>query len=429
MTSAAGTDVWARTWLGWDAAFYAGTAALAVTTATDDDVTGSRAVAIAALAVLAGWYAATGARAMRTRSERLAVVYLAGMVPLFLVAFAQYGVLGLLLFILYSQCWALVDRQVVSITAAVALTAGVAGVTLVAFAASPREALAQAAVALAFTLLMGLWIGRIVDQSADRRAVIAELEATRAELAEVSHRAGVLAERERLAGEIHDTLAQGFTSVLMLVELADAELAVDPAAARGRLAAAGETARQNLAEARSLVAALGPADLQAASLPEAVGRLVDRFGRESGRPAGFTVAGRARALPANPEVVLLRAAQEALANVRKHARASRVALTLSYMADLVVLDIRDDGVGFDPESVRKPHYLRHRSADMSGFGLGGMRERAERVGGKLLVDSTPGEGTTLAIELPLTVKPSDRHADPRNPKLPEKTGHQSESKY
>jgi signal transduction histidine kinase len=256
-------------------------------------------------------------------------------------------------------------------------------VTLAAFDASPGEALAQAAVALAFTLLMGLWVGRIVDQSADRRAVIAELEATRAELAEVSHRAGVLAERERLAGEIHDTLAQGFTSVVMLVELASAELVDDPAAARRRLAAAGETARQNLAEARSLVAALGPADLQAAPLPEAVGRLVDRFGRETGRPAGFTVAGEARALPANQEVVLLRAAQEALANVRKHAAAGRVTVTLAY-GEPVRLTVADDGTGFDP------------AATTGGYGLAGLRRRAAEVGGTVDITSGPG-GTTVEV--------------------------------
>lgn len=384
MTSAAGTDVWARSWIGWDVAFYAGTAALTVTAATDDDLTGDRTVAVVALVLLAGWYAATGARAMRSRSVPLALVYLAGMVPLFLAGFAQYGVLGLLLFILYSQCWALVDYPALSVAAAVVLTAGISGVALVAFDSAPWQVLAQAAVSLGFTLLMGFWISGIVQQSVGRRAVIAELEETRAELAAVSHEAGVLAERERVAREIHDTLAQGFTSVLMLLELADAEVTGDPPAARRRLAAARETARQNLAEARALVAALTPADLQAAPLPEALGRLVERFGRETGRPAGFAVTGEPRSLPPNQEVVLLRAAQESLANVRKHAGACTVAVDLSYSAGGTALRVADDGGGFDPAAAR------------AGYGLAGLRRRADEVGGTVDIRSGSG-GTTVEV--------------------------------
>jgi signal transduction histidine kinase len=248
-------------------------------------------------------------------------------------------------------------------------------------------------------------------------------------LVEEARQVAVFRERQRMAREIHDTLAQGFTSIVMHVEAAEGAVAKDADKVRLHLDQIARTSRESLTEARRLVWALHPEQLDKASLPEALQELIERWSEENGVEANAHTTGSPRSLAPAIEATMLRSAQEALANVRKHARASRVALTLSYMADLVVLDIRDDGVGFDPESVRKPHYLRHRSADMSGFGLGGMRERAERVGGKLLVDSTPGEGTTLAIELPLTVKPSDRHADPRNPKLPEKTGHQSESKY
>jgi signal transduction histidine kinase len=111
--------------------------------------------------------------------------------------------------------------------------------------------LAQSVVSLAFATLLGFWIHSIILQSVGRRTVIAELQETRVELASVSHRAGVLAERERLAREIHVTLAQGFTSVVVLLELTESEVDTDPAAARHRLATARDTARQNLAEARS----------------------------------------------------------------------------------------------------------------------------------------------------------------------------------
>ena len=155
-------------------------------------------------------------------------------------------------------------------------------------------ALAESGISLGFAVLFGFWMFSIIGQSIDRRTVIDELERTRQELAAVSHRAGVLAERERLAREIHDTLAQGFTSVVVLLELAESEVDTDPAAARQRLATARGTARQNLAEARALVAALTPVDLQVAPLPEAIGRLVDRFGAETGLPAGSPSPARHR---------------------------------------------------------------------------------------------------------------------------------------
>jgi signal transduction histidine kinase len=207
------------------------------------------------------------------------------------------------------------------------LAVGVGVVAYVVHHGSWPSVVAQSAISLWFAVLIGFWIFRIIVQSIDRRTVIAELEQTREELAAVSHRAGVLAERERLAREIHDTVAQGFTSVVVLLELAESEVDTNPVAARQRLAITRETARQNLAEARALVAALTPVDLQAAPLPEAVGRLVERFGAETGLPARLTVTGEPRALPANTEVVLLRAAQEALTNVRKHAGAGRVEVT------------------------------------------------------------------------------------------------------
>ena len=246
--------------------------------------------------------------------------------------------------------------------------------------ASWLAALASSGISLGFAMLFGFWIFRIIVQSIDRRTVIAELEQAREELAAVSHRAGVLAERERLAREIHDTVAQGFTSVVVLLELAESDVDTDPAAARHRLAIARETARQNLAEARALVAALTPVDLQAAPLPEAIGRLVERFGAETGVPARLTVTGEPRALPANTEVVLLRAAQEALTNVRKHAGAGRVEVTL----DGTVLAVADDGAGFDP------------AAPTGGYGLAGMRRRVEEIGGTVSIASGPS-GTRVEV--------------------------------
>jgi signal transduction histidine kinase len=230
-------------------------------------------------------------------------------------------------------------------------------------------------------------------------------------LVEEARQVAVLRERQRMAHEIHDTLAQGFTSIVMHAEAAGGALAKDLDKVRLHLEQIGRTSRESLTEARRLVWALQPEQLEKASLHEALQQLVDRWSEESGVQASVQTTGAPIPLAPEIEATLLRSAQEALANVRKHARASRVALTVSYMPHVVVLDSRDDGVGFDPEAVRQPYRTGNNDLEMGGFGLRGMRERAERVGGKLLIDSTPGEGTTLAIELPLTVRGFDDGTD------------------
>jgi len=238
-------------------------------------------------------------------------------------------------------------------------------------------------------LLLGLWIARIIRQSRQRADLLAELAATRSELAAVSREAGVLAERERLAGEIHDTLTQGFTSVLLMLEAVDSTLASDPEAARKHLDRARQTARDNLAEARALVGALTPPDLTRTSLPEALRRLVARADGEDGLRAVLAVTGEPRGLPAEHEVTLLRATQEALTNVRRHAGAGRVDVTLAYGPGRVTLTVRDDGRGFDP-AVPAP----------DGYGLAAMRLRAGRIGGVVAVDTAPGTGVAVRLDVP-----------------------------
>jgi signal transduction histidine kinase len=215
--------------------------------------------------------------------------------------------------------------------------------------------------------------------------------------------AGVLKERQRMAHEIHDTLAQGFTSIVMNLEAAEGTLPRDLGRARHHLDQAQFTARESLTEARRLVWALRPEPLESASLPEAIGRLTKRWTEESGVGADVTVTGHPRPLSPEIEATLFRAAQEALNNVRKHARASRVALTLSYMGDMVALDARDDGVGFDPLRTA----IKAKDRTSGGFGLKGMRERVEQAGGSLSVESAPGEGSTLAVELPMIALESE----------------------
>ncbi len=255
-------------------------------------------------------------------------------------------------------------------------------------------------IAAFFSILMGLFISAIIRQSAERQQMIDELKAARADLAQAERQAGILEERQRMAREIHDTLAQGFTSIVMHLEAAEQALPNDTASqpVRQHLNRARDTARQNLAEARKLVWALRAEPLELESLALAIQRVAGRWAEETGISARVELSGNERGLPANYEVALLRTTQEALANIQKHAAAHQVNLTLTYMEDQVVLDVQDDGQGFD--SSADPIGETH-SPDGSGFGLIGMRERAEQLGGSLTIESAPGEGTTLMIELPL----------------------------
>jgi signal transduction histidine kinase len=243
---------------------------------------------------------------------------------------------------------------------------------------------------LAFGLLLGTFVSHLVEQNEERATMIAELSASRAEVARLSHEAGIATERTRLAAEIHDTLAQGFTSIITLAQAA--ESATDPAVVSHRLTQVVGTARDNLAEARALVAALSPADLHTSGLGDAVRRQLERLAGQTGIRTACHLDGRFADLPTAVQVVLLRCLQEALTNVRKHAHATTVEAWLTTTGTSVVLTVTDDGVGFTaPASgVASP---------TSGFGLAGMRARVEDAGGVCTVQSRPGAGTTVTVRL------------------------------
>ncbi|MFE1830196.1 sensor histidine kinase [Streptomyces yangpuensis] len=233
-------------------------------------------------------------------------------------------------------------------------------------------------------------------ESERRRELIEELITTRAELAAAERSAGILAERERLAREIHDTLAQGLSSIQLLLRAAERALP-EGAPALPHIAQAREAAQENLAEARRFVRALTPPDLEHGSLAAALERLCAGV---PGPRVRFSLSGRPRVLPTPYEVALLRIAQSALANVVRHARAGRAEITLTFMDASVTLDIVDDGHGFDPSSAASG------SGD-GGFGLPAMRSRAETLGGLFTVESDPGQGTAVAVTLPLPLEPLD----------------------
>ena len=254
-------------------------------------------------------------------------------------------------------------------------------------------------------VLLTYLLDNISRRSEERRILIDELEETRAELAASEREAGMLAERHRLAREIHDTLAQGFTSIVMLLEATEGELATSPGRASAFIDQARSTARESLSEARSLVWALRPDRLTGSSLVEALESVVNRLGDETSTRAEFVVTGEPRSLPPATDECVLRVTQEAIANVRKHADASRVTVTLSYLDDGVALDVRDDGVGFEPAVLSMIG-----AGPTGGAGLALMLERVEQLGGTRAIESTTGDGTSVVVQIPVPHAPSPKSA-------------------
>ena len=241
-------------------------------------------------------------------------------------------------------------------------------------------------------VIFAIWIAAIIRQSTRRRELIEALEQAQAELAAAERREGVLEERQRLAREIHDTLTQGFTSIVMHLEAADQSLPNDPVVLKRHLDQARSTARNSLDQARRVVQDLRPDLLEKLSLPDAIERTAQRWGEETGIAVSITTTGTPLPLHPDLEVTLLRASQEALNNIRKHAQATSTQLTLSYMSDMIILDVQDDGVGL---GTVESTYL------SGGYGLRAMRERAKQFGGAVELESEPGEGTTLVVTIPL----------------------------
>jgi two-component system NarL family sensor kinase len=217
----------------------------------------------------------------------------------------------------------------------------------------------------------------------------------RARLFAQSSRLGALEERNRLAREIHDTLAQGITAVALQLEHADALLdaGADPRRAQQAVRQALTLTRANLEETRRSVHDLRAAPLEERTLAEALAALATDWSAAGDAAATFELIGEARPLPVRVETALYRTAQEALANVRRHADAGRVSLRLEMKPRQIRLLIEDDGAGFDTEQVREGRY-----------GLIGLNERLHLLGGTLRVESGPGAGTRLEAVLPLDTR-------------------------
>ncbi|MFH8801933.1 sensor histidine kinase [Streptomyces sp. NPDC017936] len=250
------------------------------------------------------------------------------------------------------------------------------------------ETMVSVLIVVAVGVLIGLWAHSVVAQSAERARLIEELERTQAELSEAHQRQGAADERERMARDIHDTLAQGFASIIVLAEAARAGMADDPGRSAQQLRSIESTARENLAEARELVGSAGqpgPGRVVSGSVARTLRRTLDRFVEDTGLAVDADLADLE--CDQQTRIALLRCTQESLANVRKHARASTVGVVLVRRPYGVELEITDDGTGFVAE-------------ESTGFGLDGMHKRLAELGGRLTVTSSVGDGTRILATIP-----------------------------
>lgn len=286
----------------------------------------------------------------------------------------------------------------VSVALAIALAAG--WVVSQAPAYSPSLTLARLIAVAAIGVMIGtvmLYIHRANVDAAIRARLLNQLDEAHRDLEQRARADGVQEERQRIATDIHDTLAQGFTSVIKQLEAIELSL---PTATpktqellhrvRPHLANAQRVSRDSLTEIRRVIWALRPPALDHAALPSALRRVAAQWGRT----VGVTVHCDVHEMPAlNPdaEVALLRVAQEALSNVARHADAATVNLSLHNVDGLILLAVEDDGRGFDDAL-----------HDHDGFGIPGMRERLQRLGGHLLIESGAGKGTGVTAALPIS---------------------------
>jgi len=343
--------------------------------------------AVSGAVVVTAWFA-LGRRASVSVPSAVALIVLvvvaAGVGVAFTPSFAFVQL------IVFPLVWVLAPSTRTAVAANVAVAVAVAVGFLISTGTGGEAviaALITESISLGMSLAIGAWITSIATGSEERQRLLDELRSAQEQLAALSRDAGVTSERERLAREIHDTVAQDLAGLVMLAERVRSE--TDTRARDEQLDALVDGARSALAETRSLVAASAPVAFAQGGLADALDKLGARFTRETG--VAVLVSGDVPAdLDRDGQVVLLRAAQEALANTRKHAAATRVSVSVESTEDRVGIVVADDGAGFDAEV---------RGSD-GGFGLPGLRDRLALVGGELRVHSTPGSGTTVTAALP-----------------------------
>lgn len=368
----------------WDAAVLGTAVLLAILLLVLTDVPWRIGVGLSGIGVLVVAWIALGRRGTEAATVTpfiVAVIVAAGLVV------SAYPTLAIIQVIAYPIAWSFsaTMRRAVVANIAIALAVGVGFlISLGTGTANLVQTGFTVALSLIFSLAMGFWISRMTALGDERGRLLAELEGAQEQIAALNRAAGAADERERMARDLHDTIAQDLTGLVMLAQRARREATAPDAT----LALLEETARAALTETRALVAAGAAVADDGLDLSSALHRLADRFARETGVQVELDLDERLE-LSRGVEVVLLRCVQEAVGNARKHARASRISIVVrGTLAGRIRVSVTDDGVGFDPETAP------------DGFGLTGMSERLALVHGTLTVTSAPGAGTTLIAELP-----------------------------
>lgn len=420
-----------RRW--WDVAFASSVVVLALLAwANTDFGDTARIGAIATLGAMGIFYAGFGRRAfpsgpsdtadeaaaqaraaVASLSLRAAIIIGAGVAAAFAPNMATFQAIA------FPLIWALTDRYLRAVTLSGVLAVSV-GIGFYIGLGSDSRALLSAvvieAISFTFAVALGTWITRIADEGQKQRQLFQDLAAAQDELAAMHREAGTVAERERLAREIHDTIAQSLTSLVMLAQRSHRELADVPdqgaVAATATVDLIESTARDALTDARSLVASMARVSTENSTLTDTIHRLGERFEKETGIQVSVSVA--PFTLERELEVVLLRCTQEALANVRKHSRASAASVSIAPAGTEVALEVRDNGRGIADASAGSNTDVGAKSGSRSGaefasqphsgfaagFGIDGMRDRVGLVGGRLELTSGPSGGTLVRVTLP-----------------------------
>ncbi|MET1019211.1 MAG: sensor histidine kinase [Microterricola sp.] len=405
----------------WDAAMLAVSVLLAaIMTLLDPPVTGSEWGVLGVIAVVLAAYFAWGRRTLDGTGSPAGLLYAGVLLVSLAVGIGLDPTYSFMQVIVFPTLWVIScnTRQAVVLNL-LAIVPVAIGYTLFFGIDGLPSGIAVGVLSVAFSLAFGSWIASIEKAGAERARLLAELMAVQDELAAANREAGVDSERARLAREIHDTIAQSLTGLVMVAQRAhgDLERAADAAgdASEHLVQATADVeliesmAREALTEARGLVAAIAPMRVES-PLAEALGRLAERFQRETGivvlselAALGSGSDGTAATPPlrAELEVVLLRCAQEGLANVRKHARATAASVQISRDETSVILVISDDGVGpaGAPNSPGGPARVGH------GFGLAGMADRLALVGGSARLEAALPRGSRLMVTVPLASAP------------------------
>lgn len=383
-------DRWFGDWIGYSAAATVASVVLVLA----NPYTGLARTLTAAGLILAllpvYWFVARPSRAGVRSNTWRSWTYVGLATAVYFVAYGLNNWSNVALFALSPQFFLMLSAVPAAI-AIVVLNLGGVGVRWLVGDLAPGDVastLGMTLLVIAVSIYFSNRITAVTKQSRERGLLIERLREQQREIAELSEQQGAAAERERIAREMHDTLAQGFTSIVTLGHAVQGELEADPGSARRHVELMTETAQENLQESRRIIAALTPGRLADSTLDQALARVAARFGDETGVPVGFHVDGTPRAASAAVEVVALRVFQEALANVRKHAAARTVEASLGYEPEALRLSVRDDGRGFDPTAPR------------DGFGIDGMSSRVREAGGTFDLASAAGEGTRLVVRLP-----------------------------